>query len=200
MGDAKTPQASYWDNGTFGRCSINPPPQYYWENGPSDADKEKQRKWANSLGMWFGGPVFSGFPAAVRLLGGNEDQVEAAAEINVNLAMTRLGGRAPEVLPGTRVARMGYLRRPYIRKWVRDEVDKRAPRTADGRPIDPNTQQPIDGKPDLGHTPGHEFWREAQQAEAEGLTQEQFNDRMNNPDYYQLEDPSSNRSHQFEQP
>lgn len=43
-------------------------------------------------------------------------------------------------------------------------------------------------------------WRAKQQAEAEGLTQKQFNDRMNNPDLYQLEDPSSNRSHRFEKP
>ena len=47
---------------------------------------------------------------------------------------------------------------------------------------------------------GNEFWREKAKAEAEGLTQKQFNDRMNNPDLYQLEDPISNRSHQYELP
>jgi hypothetical protein len=83
---------------------------------------------------------------------------------------------------------------------VRDEVVARAPRTADGRFIDPNTGEPIDGKPHLGHKTGHEFWREKAKAEAEGLTQEQFNDRMNNPDLYQLEDAASNRSHRFEKP
>lgn len=46
---------------------------------------------------------------------------------------------------------------------------------------------------------GHEFWREKKKAESEGLTQEEFNDRMNNPDLYQLEDPSSNRSHKHEE-
>jgi hypothetical protein len=69
----------------------------------------------------------------------------------------------------------------------------------DGRPIDPNTGRPIDGTPDLGHKTGQEFWREKAKAEAEGLSQKQFNDRMNNPDKYQLEDPASNRSHEFEQ-
>ena len=92
------------------------------------------------------------------------------------------------------------LQRPYIRKWVRDAVEAAAPRTADGRPIDPNTGEPINGTPDLGHKPGHEFWREKAKAEAEGLTQEQFNNRMNNPDLYQREAPSSNRSHRFEKP
>ncbi|HDS1157894.1 TPA: HNH/ENDO VII family nuclease [Stenotrophomonas maltophilia] len=44
----------------------------------------------------------------------------------------------------------------------------------------------------------NEHRTEAASAKAEGLTQKQFNDRMNNPDKYQLEDPSSNRSHRFE--
>jgi hypothetical protein len=93
-----------------------------------------------------------------------------------------------------------YLHRPYIRKWVRDAVEAAAPRAADGRPIDPNTRQPIDGTPDLGHTPGVEFWRERDAAEGKGMSQQEFNDQMNDPSKYQLEDPSSNRSHQYEQP
>jgi RHS repeat-associated protein len=92
------------------------------------------------------------------------------------------------------------LQRPYIRNATRQAVEDAALRTPDGRPIDPNTLQPIDGTPDLGHKPGNEFWREKAQAEAEGLTQKQFNDRMNDPSKYQLEDPSSNRSHKYEQP
>lgn len=56
----------------------------------------------------------------------------------------------------------------------------------------------IEGKYDLGHKPGNEFWREKAKAQSEGLTQKQFNDRMNNPDYYQIESPSSNRSHKYE--
>jgi len=90
------------------------------------------------------------------------------------------------------------LRRPYVRNGVRQAVEDAAPRTADGRAIDPNTRAPIDGKPDLGHKYGNEFWRERAQAEAEGLTQKEFNDRMNDPNKYQLEDPSSNRSHRYE--
>jgi hypothetical protein len=92
------------------------------------------------------------------------------------------------------------LHRPYIRVDVRAEVEARAPLAPDGRPIDPNTFQPIDGTPDLGHKSGSEFWRLKAKAEAEGLSQKQFNDRMNNPDLYQLEEPSANRSHRFEKP
>ena len=90
------------------------------------------------------------------------------------------------------------LRRPYIRVKVRRAVEAKADKTSDGRFIDPNTDKPIDGKYDLGHKPGHEFWREKKAAEAKCMKQKQFNDKMNNKNYYQIEDPSSNRSHQHE--
>jgi len=91
------------------------------------------------------------------------------------------------------------LHRPYIRKSTREAVENAAQKTADGKFIDPNTGKVIDGKYDLGHKPGNEHWREKAKAEAEGLTQKQFNDRMNDPSKYQIEDPSSNRSHRYEQ-
>ena len=92
------------------------------------------------------------------------------------------------------------LHRPYIRKDVREEVENRAQKNEKGQFLDANTGKAIEGQYDLGHKPGHEHWREAEKAEKEGLTQEQFNDRMNNPDYYQIEDPHENRSHAHEQP
>ena len=91
------------------------------------------------------------------------------------------------------------LRRPYIRNGTRREVEAAAPRDAAGRAIDPNTGRAIEGKADLGHKPGHEHWREKQKAEAEGLSQKEFNDRMNDSKKYQLEDPSINRSRRYEQ-
>ncbi len=90
------------------------------------------------------------------------------------------------------------LRRPYIRKGTRAEVEANAPRTPDGRPIDPNTRQPIDGKPDIGHKTGEEYWRQKKWAEEQGMSQEAFNDFGNNADNLQLEDRSSNRSRKFE--
>jgi len=72
------------------------------------------------------------------------------------------------------------LRRPYIRNSTRTAVEAASPRTVGGRFIDANTRLPIEGKYDLGHKPGFEFWRERLKAQAEGLTQSQFNDRMNN--------------------
>jgi hypothetical protein len=91
------------------------------------------------------------------------------------------------------------LHRPYIRNWVMDEVEAAAPRAPDGRFIDPNTRLPTDN-PVLGHKPGYEFWRLRDAAEAEGVSQKLFNETLNNPEFYQIEDSASNASHLFEQP
>ena len=90
------------------------------------------------------------------------------------------------------------LHRPYIRKEVRTQVEINAPKNEKGQFLDANTGKPIEGKYDLGHKPGYEYRLEEAKAEKEGLSQAQFNEQMNNPDLYQIEDPSSNRSHQFE--
>ena len=90
------------------------------------------------------------------------------------------------------------LHRPYIRKSVREAVEAKTQRLPDGRFLDANTGAPIDGKYDLGHVYGHEFRRERKEAMKKGWSQKVFNDYMNNPDFYQIEAPSSNRSHKFE--
>ena len=90
------------------------------------------------------------------------------------------------------------LNRPYIRADVRAEVERRAQKNDQGQFLDANTKKPIEGKYDLGHKAGFEHWRVAERAERDGLTQKDFNERMNDPDYYQVEDPSENRSHKHE--
>jgi hypothetical protein len=82
----------------------------------------------------------------------------------------------------------------YIRKGTREIVEAAASKMTDGRFINPNTGKVIEGKYDLGLKPGHEFWRKKAKAQEEGLTQKQFNDRMNNPDYYQIKDSRLNLS------
>ena len=103
------------------------------------------------------------------------------------------------------------LRRPYIRKSVRISVEQVA-NIKNDRFMDANdTEKAIpggkrrkysiaEGQYHLGHKNDHEFWREKTKAEAEGLTQKQFNDRMNDPNLYQIEDPHENMSHKHENP
>lgn len=83
---------------------------------------------------------------------------------------------------------------------TREAVENAAQKNAKGQFVDPNTGKIIEGKYDLGHKRGHEFRTEKAKAREEGLTQGQFNDRMNNPELYQIEDPHSNRGHKFEEP
>jgi hypothetical protein len=82
--------------------------------------------------------------------------------------VTPIGSPTAALTSRTAPNRLGK-HRPYIRKSVRGEVAARAPRTADGRFIDPNTGEPINGKPDLGHKQGHEFWREKGTGGGRGL-------------------------------
>lgn len=91
----------------------------------------------------------------------------------------------------------GY-HRPYLRESTKREIYNNAPRDRFGRYLDANTGFPINGTPDIGHKPGHEYWREARKAYNARLTQAEFNDKMNNPRLYQLEDPHNNRSRKFE--
>jgi HNH/ENDO VII superfamily nuclease with conserved GHE residues len=59
----------------------------------------------------------------------------------------------------------------------------------------------IEGKFHYGHIQGREFRRLVVQAEAKGMTQQEFNDWVNShPEWFQIEDPSSNMSHRFEKP
>ena len=91
------------------------------------------------------------------------------------------------------------LYRPRIRNSVREEVESRAQKNENGQFLDANTGKPIEGKYDLGHKAGHEYRSALAKAEEQGLSQAEFNDLQNNPDIYQIEDPSLNRSHVFEQ-
>jgi hypothetical protein len=92
--------------------------------------------------------------------------------------------------------------RVYLRVGTRQAIQDAAPRTADGDFIDPNTGQviPQEGPFDYGHTPGNEWWRTQQMAREQGWTRQQVIEYENDPSHYQIEDPSSNRSHLYEAP
>jgi len=47
---------------------------------------------------------------------------------------------------------------------------------------------------------GHEYWKYKARAESIGMSQREFNDLMNNPNIYQIEDGLSNMSHINEAP
>ncbi|MBQ9172645.1 MAG: HNH/ENDO VII family nuclease [Bacteroidales bacterium] len=78
-------------------------------------------------------------------------------------------------------------------------MEAKAERDEFGRFKDANEGSPINGKYDLGHKYGEEFRKHKADAETRGLIQKEFNDLMNNPDLYQIEDPHINRSRKYEE-
>ncbi len=99
---------------------------------------------------------------------------------------------------GSVVAPEKGLHRPKLRKGTEEAIDAKTPRVKDGRFLN------IDGKPTsnpvYGHKRGHENWREIERAEAQWLSQGPSNDRMNNPELYQIEDRLKNADHSREIP
>jgi len=88
--------------------------------------------------------------------------------------------------------------RPAIRAEVRKEVFEKAPKDAAGHPIDPNTGKAIVGNYDLGHKPGYEYRCTKTKALAQGWTMAEVVAYENDPSHLQIEDPSSNQSHEYE--
>ena len=93
-----------------------------------------------------------------------------------------------------------YLHRPYIRKNVIVEVDKNTKiNKKTGKIYDEISRKWVDpDKVELGHRPDYEFWYMRKQSEAKKLTQAEFNDLMNNPDFYAWQEIHSNRSRVYE--
>ena len=150
----------------------------------------------NDVGAWIG-LALDVVDVAVPVVSGLGEIADA---VNVARKTTQAVDKAKDtakVIENTTSAAK-RLHRPYIRKSTRQAVENAAQRLPDGRFLDANTGLVINGKYDLGHVYGHEFWRERDRAEALGWTQKQFNDYMNNPKFYQIEDPLSNRSHKYE--
>ncbi len=102
---------------------------------------------------------------------------------------------ASKIRTGADAAAQRVKLKPETLQKIRDA----APKTKDGDFIDPNTGKVIArGQEDIGHKPGYE-WRCIQgMARAKGLSREQLIEYANDPAHYQIEDPSSNRSHKYE--
>lgn len=83
---------------------------------------------------------------------------------------------------------------------AKQAIMDKAPKDAYGNYIDPNTGKiiPHDGPYNVGHKPGYE-WRCIQaKARREGWSRLQLIAYANDPSLYQIEDPTSNKSHLFE--
>ncbi|SER45413.1 GH-E family nuclease [Lachnobacterium bovis] len=122
---------------------------------------------------------------------------KGASKVDKAAEVTSKAGKITEGGSGTK----HYLHRPYIRKGTIDGVNANTKvnyktgliyDSISGKWVDPANVE-------LGHRQGYEFWRMRDWAEAHGMTQAEFNDFMNNSDFYAWQDITSNRSHAFEQ-
>lgn len=85
-----------------------------------------------------------------------------------------------------------------LRKNVVEKILKNAPKTKDGRYIDPNTRKPIDGPFDMGHKTGQKWKNRKKMHQERGSTRKEVIEMENNLNLYQIESRSLNRSHKYE--
>ena len=138
----------------------------------------------------FGGPMAAGMVLHGSVAAKAKTAMEAA-EIGQDI-IEAVDDLTPNKNPATK-------RRVKLRKWVREEIERRQPRNPMGEMIDPNTRQPLEkGKIDTGHKPGNEWRRRKTMHHQRGSTRKEVLDTENNPDLYHFEDRSSNRSHKHE--
>lgn len=117
--------------------------------------------------------------------------------ISAARASEKIATAAKESRVGADVA----AQRVPLTKGVRTAILESAPKTSDGSHyIDPNTKEliSVNGKYDIGHKPGFEWTCTQKKARLEGWTRDQVIAYENNPGHYQIEAPSSNRSHKYE--
>lgn len=90
--------------------------------------------------------------------------------------------------------------RVKLRTATKEAISKNAPKDKNGNFIDPNTGQviPAGSKFDIGHKPGYEWRCIVEAAITYGWTRQELIDYANNPNLYQVETRSSNRSHKYE--
>ncbi len=95
-----------------------------------------------------------------------------------------------------------YLHRPYIRQSTIDGVNANTKvNYKTGQIYDNISKKWVNPENvELGHKTDYEYWYLRDMAESQGMTQSQFNDFMNNSDFYSWQEINSNRSHMFENP
>lgn len=114
----------------------------------------------------------------------------------------KAAGNSDEIAKAAKEIRAGApvaAQRVTLRSETVTKIREAAPKTEGGELIDPNTGKAIvRGQEDIGHKPGYE-WRCIQaRARTNNWTREQLIEYANDPSLYQVEDRSSNRSHEYE--
>lgn len=138
-------------------------------------------------------------------IGSGGDKPISAASIQLlkdsEITSTKSGNGASKVT----VLDLKRKRPPYAEGQV-DAVWDAAPKDTDGKAICPNSGKKItwtkgesrQGIWDMGHKTGHEYRTLWESLATCGINYDTFISEYQNPNNYQVEDASTNRSHQFE--
>ena len=110
-------------------------------------------------------------------------------------------GKAANILKATPLNTNKALgRRVYLRKGTKDAIRRMAPKTEDGRFLEPNLKTPIErGQEVWGHKSGHEWSKYQHDPSNANKTRKQVIEEQNNPNIYQIEDKRANASHKYEE-
>ncbi|MFD9005538.1 DUF4157 domain-containing protein [Streptomyces sp. NPDC059582] len=145
----------------------------------------------------------AGSPAGSDAHAAAQRELAAAQEVVAELKeQDALGGYREEaektkVAEGKVFASLG-LGRPNLWEATKATIRKAA-KTLNGKFLDANTLEVIEGTPEYGHVRGRENRRLVLEAAEQGMNQEQFNRWVNaHPEWFQLETLENNRSRRFE--
>jgi RHS repeat-associated protein len=90
--------------------------------------------------------------------------------------------------------------RVKLQKGTKEAVKDAAPKTKDGRFIDPNTGKPIEkGQEVYSHKTGKEWSKYKKDPANQGKTRKEVIKDQNDPNIYQIEDKKSYASHKYEE-
>lgn len=92
--------------------------------------------------------------------------------------------------------------RPYLRSTTKEMVQNNAQNNQmneNGQLVDPNTGEVLDSTAQYGHVTGMENRGFVSYSNQAGMSQQELNNTTNNPGLYQLESPSGNQGHSFEE-
>jgi hypothetical protein len=90
-------------------------------------------------------------------------------------------------------------RRVKLRKKVREKIDENTPTNENGDQLGPNGEVLKPESIDIGHKKGQEWRKRKKMHEEKGSTRKQVIEEENDPELYQKEDRSRNRSHKDEE-
>jgi hypothetical protein len=87
------------------------------------------------------------------------------------------------------------------RKSTIEKIKENQSKNEKGELLDPKSGDVLDqGKMDLGHKPGEEWWRCKEMYKTKGSTRKEVIEAENNPDLYHYEERSANQNHSREKP